>query len=64
MKANRWEIENFVSKEFCDKIIKYSEAVGFEQATLATATGPAFRIKYRHNDRSTFHDEELADILL
>jgi len=63
MKANRWEIENFVSKEFCDEVIRHAEEVGFEQATLSTASGPILRLKYRHNDRVTFDDQGLAGVL-
>tara|TARA_R110000824_G_scaffold113429_3_gene263135 strand:+ start:819 stop:1361 length:543 start_codon:yes stop_codon:yes gene_type:complete len=58
MHASRWEVEDFISKGFCNKIIKMAESNGFEQE-LSAAKGAVFK-KYRNNDRVTFNDSTLA----
>ena len=61
MRAARWEIENFVTAEFCKNLIDRAENIEeFEKATLATAAGNIIRLEYRNNDRATFDDFDLA----
>ncbi len=63
VKANRWEIKDFVSPEFCHILVKQSEYLGFVQATLDTQAGIVTRLQYRNNLRLTFDDQALADML-
>jgi prolyl 4-hydroxylase len=63
MKANRWEIENFVGDVLCKAIINEAERQGFEQATLDTQIGTITRLEYRNNERYTFDSRGLAETL-
>tara|TARA_R110002126_G_scaffold39046_6_gene116257 strand:- start:332 stop:877 length:546 start_codon:yes stop_codon:yes gene_type:complete len=63
MKPRRWEIENFATPNFCQSMIDKAETIGFEKATITTSAGPILRIEYRHNERVTFDDQNLANEL-
>ena len=63
MRAARWEIEGFVSRDFCDSIIERAEEAGFEEATIETPDGTVVKKNYRHNDRVIFESLELAESL-
>jgi hypothetical protein len=61
MRPARWEIENFATAELCKNLIDRAENVEeFEKATLASPAGNIIRFEYRHNDRATFDDFDLA----
>lgn len=63
MRASRWEIENFVSRDFCDKLIEQAENIGFDEATIKTPDGEIVKKNYRHNDRVIFESRDLAESL-
>lgn len=44
-------------------MIDKAETIGFEKATITTSAGPILRIEYRHNERVTFDDQNLANEL-
>lgn len=63
MKADFWEIPNFVSPEFCHVMVKQSDYLGFVQADLNTKVGTQIRLEYRNNLRLIFDDKDLAAML-
>tara|TARA_Y100000310_G_scaffold150201_1_gene149614 strand:+ start:18782 stop:19324 length:543 start_codon:yes stop_codon:yes gene_type:complete len=64
MLAKRWEIEEFVTEDFCNEVIRLAEEeIGFEQASITTGEGTVVRINYRNNEKAVFIDPELAAFL-
>lgn len=53
-------VDGFFSREQCRDLIEYSEANGFEPATVRMSEGAKMRTDIRNNDRFVFDDFELA----
>ena len=53
-------VENFVSKEECEKYIQISEESGFEDALVTSPTGSVSVKDLRNNERVMFASEEIA----
>lgn len=56
-------IDNFLSQQECSDLIRYSERIGFEQATINTSDGQRTVGDLRNNDRVIFDDADLSDLL-
>lgn len=56
-------VEEFLTKQECEKLIGISEDVGFEEALVTTAKGSVRVAGIRNNDRVMFVNEEMADWL-
>jgi predicted 2-oxoglutarate/Fe(II)-dependent dioxygenase YbiX len=56
-------VEEFLTKEECEKFIAISEDVGFDQATVRSPQGELVYKKLRNNQRVMFDNEEIADSL-
>lgn len=56
-------VADFLTAAECEQLIARGEAMGFEAASVAMASGPQVMPGVRNNDRVTFDDPELADWL-
>ena len=63
MKPNRWEIENFVSKEFCEHMIQRAEEKGWEKSTIKNPSGNIVSTQVRNNDVCRMSNSEITDEL-
>ncbi|MBP2833495.1 2OG-Fe(II) oxygenase [Aquimarina sp. U1-2] len=54
-------IKNFLSEAECNKFIRRSEKIGYEEATVATSEGPKMIKGIRNNQRVTITDKVLAE---
>lgn len=59
--AGVFTIENFLSKQECEKLINLSEERGYEVATINAISGSEINKEIRNNDRVIFDDQVLAD---
>lgn len=53
-------VKNFVSAEWCQKLIERSEDLGFDVAKLTTTHGQVENLNIRNNRRLFFKDQDLA----
>lgn len=53
-------VSNIFSPEECHDLVLRAEAIGFEAASVKTASGPQMMTHIRNNDRVNFNDSELA----
>ena len=56
-------IENFYSKQECERFIEHSESVGYRPASINTQMGPRIQAWARNNDRVIMDDFDLAQRL-
>lgn len=56
-------IADFFSAAECDEYIRWSETIGFEEATVSTAGGMVMMKRVRNNDRVMVDDSERAQAL-
>ena len=56
-------VDDFFTREECDKYIRMSEDFGFEEALVTTAKGTVRLDNLRNNDRVMFKDNEIANWL-
>lgn len=63
LKKDIYFIENFWSSQRCDEFISKSENIGYEPATIQTASGPRLVDFVRNNNRVIYKDFELANEL-
>ena len=56
-------VENFFTPEECDKYIRISEEIGYEDALISTAQGQVLRKDVRNNERVMFNNQEIAEWL-
>jgi hypothetical protein len=61
--AGVFTIDNFLSKQECERYINISEGKIFDLATINAIAGPEINKEIRHNDRVIFDDVELANML-
>jgi hypothetical protein len=61
--AGVFTIDNFLSKQECERYINISEDKIYDLATINAIAGPEINKEIRHNDRVIFDDVELADML-
>lgn len=52
-------IDNFLSKEECDELIRISENIGYTEADISYADGARMVKDYRNNSRVLYRSEEL-----
>lgn len=55
-----WTIPNFLTAEKCRRLIGFSEAFGFEEATVGLSSGAKMMKGVRDNFRAEVDDDELA----
>ena len=55
-----YSIENFFSKEECNRFIQRSESIGYKEATINTERGSQLVKHVRNNERVLITDDELA----
>ena len=58
-----WTIENVLSPARCDELIKHSEDIGYQEATVSLPQGATMIKGLRDNYRVTFQNSELAKSL-
>lgn len=56
-------VENLITIDECERLIRISEDAGYEDATVSTPQGTAFRTDVRNNQRAMLNDHELANQL-
>ena len=56
-------VEGFLSPQECDKYIRISEDIGYEDALVSSPQGQVLRKDVRNNERVMFEDPDLADWL-
>ncbi len=60
---NLFTVSGLLTPAECERLIERGEGMGFEAASVATASGPRMMANVRNNDRATFDDLALADWL-
>jgi prolyl 4-hydroxylase len=60
---NLFTVAGLLTADECKQLIDRGEAIGFEAASVAMASGPRVLPSVRNNDRATFDDPTLADWL-
>jgi len=60
---NLFTISDVLSLKECEDLIARGEGIGFEAATVAVSSGPRLMSNVRNNDRVTFDDPSLANLL-
>jgi predicted 2-oxoglutarate/Fe(II)-dependent dioxygenase YbiX len=60
---NVFTVAGLLTDDDCRDLIARGEAIGFQQASVRTASGPQMRPGIRDNDRAEFNDPELAATL-
>src|SRR4051812_11103555 len=60
---NLFTISDVLSRKECEELIERGEGIGFEAATVAVSSGPRLMSNVRNNDRATFDDPNLANLL-
>lgn len=58
--AGIFTVDEFLTPKECEDLIKRSEEIGFEAATIATRRGHKLETSTRNNDRVIVDDPELA----
>ena len=56
-------VDNFFTPEECEKYIRISEDIGFEDALVSSPQGQVRRTDIRNNERVMFESEEIAEWL-
>lgn len=59
----KFTLENFLTPEECKAFIDRSEAIGYSESLIRTASGEVMNKDVRDNDRVIFDDQELANSL-
>ena len=54
-------VENLFTADECDRYIRLSEEIGFDEATVNTVQGTVRVENVRNNDRIVFHNHSLAE---
>jgi prolyl 4-hydroxylase len=55
-----WTVPDFASAKECEQMIARAETIGFQAATINTASGPTRNVGTRNNDRVVIDDWRLA----
>jgi predicted 2-oxoglutarate/Fe(II)-dependent dioxygenase YbiX len=58
-----WSIENFLSEDECDNLVKFSESQGFVEAEVSLQSGATMIKGIRNNYRLIHQDPNLAEVL-
>lgn len=56
-------VDHFLSESECDKYIRISEEIGYEEALVTSPSGHVRRTDIRNNQRVMFQNREIADQL-
>jgi len=60
---NLFTVAGILTQQECEELIAKGEAMGFEAATVAVSTGARLMTNVRNNDRVTFDDPALAELI-